>query len=320
MYLQQSRNPGEIWRKTYNLRMHRSFVASFAIVLGMSFVARFITLRSSGLTETKLTQLEALQVEIIKRMKLPETKLLPPVQKLEVDTSVPEEITTPIVAVPEKNLRRNNESVKLNLRDVSADLLNRSALNDLDRLTVNHGRNSAFDTSPDLNTKIDVGRLDVRSASIDLDVDGANTSRIAAANIDVPEVSITEAAAQPYSLQERGQLDTGDDDLLQADVSVVLTSKDVNIDIDEYPLWNRINAEFDRWDKGRYGALHNMLKKKGRSIIATLGFADGTSQKIIWNRGTTKILVQGRSKRNRIEELKQTISALTRLNINQIRS
>lgn len=111
-----------------------------------------------------------------------------------------------------------------------------------------------------------------------------------------------------------------DEDFLQADVSVVLTSSDINIDINEYPLWNRINAEFDRWDKGRYGTLHGFLQRKGRSIIAQLGFPDGTAQKIIWNRGATKILVQGESTRSRIDELRQAVSALTRLNLNKTRS
>lgn len=320
MMIRQSLNAGELWRKSYNLRMHRSFVAAIGIVLGMSFFARFIFLRSSGLTDVKLTQLEALQVEIIKRKKLPETKILPPVQKIEVETSVPEEITTPIVAVPEKSLRRNHDSAKLNLNDVSADLLDRSALDGFDRLSANRGRNSAFDANADFDTNLDVGRLDVGSASIDLDAGDLNSSRIAAAGIGVPKVNIvTEPAAQP-ELPEAMQPKPIDEDVLQADVSVVLTSKDVNIDINEYPLWNRINAEFDRWDKGRYGAMHQLLKRKGRSIIATLGFTDGTSQKIIWSRGATKILVQGRSNRNRIDELKQTISALSRLNINQSRS
>ncbi len=319
MSFRYTHRPGEIYRKTYALRMHRSLVAAMVIVLALLFVARFITLRSVGLSEVKLTQLEALQVEIIKRKELPETKILPPVQKIEPETSVPEEISTPIVAVPEKNLRRNSESAKLNLSDVNVDLFDQSALNEFDRLAAARGRNSAFDAAADFRTDLNVGRLDVGPASIDLGIDGVTAKRKPAAGITGPKVSLEEKT-MVRPAQQKAPVEKIDEDLLQADISVVLTSNDVNIDINEYPLWNRINAEFDRWDKGRYGALHRLLKKRGRSIIATLGFADGTSQKIIWNRGSTKILVQGRSNRNRIDELRQAISALTRLNLNQTRS
>ncbi|KAA3619462.1 MAG: hypothetical protein DWQ05_01705 [Calditrichaeota bacterium] len=309
-------NPGKTYRKFHSRRMHRSLVASLVIVLTFSFFARHIELRKSDLSQIKLAELEALQVEIIKRLKKPMTKVLPPVQKIDIAAVVPEKIETPIKAVPENN-RRKVESVDLKLSDVSANLLNHSALNQLSRLSAERGRNSGFDASQSIGANLDVGRLSSGPSNLDFDVGTTMQTRDKFA--DAPKVSLSESEPLKSKRPEKnpGKTDT---DFLQADVSVVLASSDINIDINEYPLWNRINAEFDRWDKGRYGALHDLLKKQGRTIIADLGFADGTSHKIIWKRGTTKIIVQGKSKRNRIDELKQAVAALTRLNLNQIRS
>ncbi|KAA3662320.1 MAG: hypothetical protein DWQ10_02680 [Calditrichaeota bacterium] len=310
-------NPGKAYRQNHHNRMYRSLIASLVIVLGFSFLARHISVRGNRFSDVELNEFEALQVELIKNIKKPEIKVFPQVQKIEPVVEVPEQIKTPIKAVPEKKKRPEAESIQFNLDDVSANLTSHSALGQINSSSARRGRNSAFDADVNIGANLDVGRLNAGPSDFDISLDTEVKTRQRADT--APKVKLP--VREPKHIEQpKMEEDAPDNDLLQADVSVVLTSSDINIDINEYPLWNRINAEFDRWDKGRYGSLPKHLKRLGRSIVAHVGFSDGTAQKIIWKRGATKILVQGNSKRTRIDELRQAVSALTRLNLNKTRS
>ena len=294
--------------ENYSRRMHRSTILALCIVLTFSYFARFIDLGSTVFKTMNKEDFKALQVEIIKQIVKPppkSTPILPPVRTVIETVPIPEKITTKVKAVPEKKRRtRKVEKVKFTLNDIKANLSDGSALDFTDNPSALNNRGSAFDDSPGINTNVANERLDVGPGDVNLELDSHRIDR--QPSQEQVEFSLPQAQVQPKKPAAK-VTEPEENDFLNADVSVVLASSDMNIGVQEYSLWNRLNAEFDRWDKGRYGSFPKYLQRKGRTITARFGYADGTAHHIIWNRGTTKIVIQGHSRRNRIDELKQAI-------------
>ncbi|MDQ7065115.1 MAG: hypothetical protein Q9P90_12830 [candidate division KSB1 bacterium] len=270
-------------------------------------------------------KLEALRLEEILPIKPPpppppQQVPVPPMVIAEPD-EVPEEITTPIRPVEKKRRRRrprDDSKISLDLAMNTGLTVPNNPTLDLSQPLANSRMRPGSEgvdlgiEAPDAPTGM------VRHRSPSLDLEGVNAERgrkkptIAVQDdFELPEPTSLKTASYIPEPQERQTAE----DLLGADVSLVIASTDLSMGVEEYKLWNRINGEFDRWDKGRYGIFPANLRRRGRAIIASFVYGNGVSHTIVWLRGNTKIYVKGTSTQNRLQELKKALTSMIQLNL-----
>ncbi len=304
--------------------LEKSIVAALILVHVLLYWARFIRLDRQAPMEAVEKKLEALHLEDILPIKPPppppRQPSIPPVAVAEPD-EVPEKITTPIRPVEKKRYRqrqRDDSKVSLDLSlHTDLALTDRPSL-DLSQPTI-QARNRIGDESIDLGIEIPdaPGAIEEqRSPSLDLTPGGARPARQEPELLQEDDLELPEPSSiKPASYEPETRRQTAGEDLLGADISLVIASTDLSMGIDEYKIWNRINGEFDRWDKGRYGVFPANLQRRGRAIIAHFSYENGVSHTIIWLRGNTKIYVKGDSARNRLQELKKALASMIQLNL-----
>ncbi len=298
--------------------LHRSYIGALIIVILLALAARHTNIKPLDPYDgAKVTEPFALEAIITKKQPPPPPKTAPPPKTIQPPPPdiVPEVITTKIKPIPKPPRRKPRRT-----RDVKADFnleadglfAEKSTIGEIDGPNAKN-RRKVSDNSPRLGSAL--GGLTANfeaPADLDLNVDGPNAQRNQRAQeLDLKIDTDKNDARKAAQKSEGSQVD----DLINADVSVVLTSTDLSMGAEAYQLWNRINAEFDRWDKGRYGALPIVLQRKGRSMVAVFDYAGGVGHRIVWGRGNTKIYVVGESTRNRVEEIALALNSLVQLNI-----
>lgn len=310
-------------RQLEKLLLHKGMVISLVLVLSAMMVARHVPImqRLAGTAGDDVLQALNLEVVLLKKPPPPPPpktmQVVPPVTIQKKKDIQPKKVTRP--AKPKRNPRRrfDDHKVDFSLSARSQALLaDASALGSIDAPVGRSSRLDAFDGGPSLS--LDAGSVVAEGgpAGISLEVDAAAVRTASAPALDEPalKLAVPEEPEKKTSQKAKKDVSAG---VIDANVSVVLASTDISAGSEEYQLWNRINAEFDRWDKGRYGSFPAQLQRRGRSIVAYFAYADGTGHRIVWRRGNTKIYVQGKSKRVRLMELKQAVSAMIQLNINK---
>lgn len=303
-------------------RLQQCLALSLLLVLILSFAARYITVSGNLDFDQPEAQNVSLALEAIMMKKPPpppmETKIIPP-PVVQPPDKVPDEITTKIKVIPDPPRRKPDpKSLKLNLPDNLAErTTTSSAMGEIDGPRSNR-------RAPEPGRRVELGAnlyrgndptLSTGPGNLDLGETRAQMSRRDSG--EKLELSLAgPATPEPETSRRASTSDETDlSGFLNADVSVVLASTDLSMGGEEYQLWNKINGEFDRWDKGRYGALPSALTRRGRAIVATFQYPDGSAQRIVWLRGNTKIYVLGKTNRNRIEELQLALTSIIQLNI-----
>ena len=85
-----------------------------------------------------------------------------------------------------------------------------------------------------------------------------------------------------------------------------------------YKLWNKINAELDRLNKGRYGRVPARLKRDRGGFQISFQYSDGVQHVVYWRRnGNVWIKVIGHSNLTAVQELRRVLTALLSLSLNQ---
>jgi len=85
---------------------------------------------------------------------------------------------------------------------------------------------------------------------------------------------------------------------------------------EDYKLWNKINAELDRLNKGRYGSVPDEIKRVRGGFLMHLTFPDGTRQEIHWeNAGNVWIKIIGNSKHTSVQELRRALDGLIKITL-----
>jgi hypothetical protein len=85
---------------------------------------------------------------------------------------------------------------------------------------------------------------------------------------------------------------------------------------EDYKIWNKINAELDRLNKGRYGSVPKEITRVKGGFIIRFGFPDGTRQEMHWeNAGNVWIKITGNSSRSSAQELRRALDALLKINL-----
>lgn len=88
------------------------------------------------------------------------------------------------------------------------------------------------------------------------------------------------------------------------------------IGTEDYQLWNKINSELDRLNKGRYGSVPSEIKRHRNGFLISFSYPDGTRHEIHWrNDGNVWIKVIGRTKKSNIHELGKTLERLLSLSL-----
>lgn len=86
---------------------------------------------------------------------------------------------------------------------------------------------------------------------------------------------------------------------------------------EDYKLWNKIIAELDRLNKGRYGKIPAELQRHPGGFLIYFTYSDKTQHEIHWrNNGNVWIKVIGQSNRTTIQELRKAADGLFRLSLN----
>ncbi len=97
----------------------------------------------------------------------------------------------------------------------------------------------------------------------------------------------------------------------------VLSFSSSTIGTEDYKLWNKVIAELDRLNKGRYGKIPPELQRHRGGFVINFTFSDKTQHEINWrNNGNVWIKVIGQSNRTTIQELRKAANGLFRLSLN----
>ncbi len=96
----------------------------------------------------------------------------------------------------------------------------------------------------------------------------------------------------------------------------ILTFSFSTIGTEDYKLWNKINAELDRLNKGRYGSVPKEIERNRRGFIVNLRYPDGVRHEIHWQiDGNVWIKIIGQSHKTALQELRRALNALLRLSL-----
>jgi hypothetical protein len=96
----------------------------------------------------------------------------------------------------------------------------------------------------------------------------------------------------------------------------VLSFSSSMIGTQDYKIWNKIIAELDRLNKGRYGKIPAELQRHRGGFLINFTFSDKTQYEIHWrNNGNVWIKVIGQSNRTTIQELRKAAGGLFRLSL-----
>ncbi|RMD99494.1 MAG: hypothetical protein D6814_05470 [Calditrichaeota bacterium] len=323
----KSKNPilaSQRYRKQA-LTFQKSLLLSLIICLMIFFAARYIRVITPMDLSSTAKELKLLKLEEILKVKPPAPKppralrLQPP--QVVREEPVPDRIKTPIRPVPDRRkIYRQTPEQEVRLELAANTDFDPVAAPDIALAAERRFKNQARgldEHGPQLEppTPADEG-VYAAPHQIDLDLK-ENAVAHPQNNGETLDLTLPEEVQAPISHEDQEQRQI--EDILHADVSLILTSTDLNMGEDEYQLWNRINAEFDRWDKGRYGPFPAALYRKGRAIIANFSFAGDRAQTIVWLRGMTKIYVKSEKQSNRLTELKNALRALIQLNLKRNR-
>lgn len=83
---------------------------------------------------------------------------------------------------------------------------------------------------------------------------------------------------------------------------------------EDYRLWNKLNAELDRLNKGRYGRVPDEIERHRRGFIIRFDFADNVQHEIHWQQdGNVWIKIIGEKYKSDIQELRRSVNSLLRL-------
>lgn len=96
----------------------------------------------------------------------------------------------------------------------------------------------------------------------------------------------------------------------------ILSFASSTIGTEDYKLWNKLNAELDRLNKGRYGRVPDEIQRNSRGFIIRFDFADSVQHEIHWQQdGNVWIKVIGDSHKSDIQELRRSVNSLLRLSV-----
>ena len=116
-----------------------------------------------------------------------------------------------------------------------------------------------------------------------------------------PENSTTKAIDKNLNLSLN--IDNGTERILRFAAS--------SIDTDDYKLWNKIHAELDRLNKGRYGKVPDEIRRHRRGFYINFNYSDGVAHQIHWQKnGNVWIKISGKNSRSSIFELRRALKAL----------
>lgn len=88
------------------------------------------------------------------------------------------------------------------------------------------------------------------------------------------------------------------------------------IGTEDYKLWNKINAELDRLNKGTYGHVPDEIERTRAGFIINFDYADASGHQINWqNDGNVWIKIKGDTNRSTIFELRRALNALLSLGL-----
>ena len=298
--------------------LHKSLIAALALVLVLSLSAPHIEVTNRFELDPADSNLILIALKTVspKKPDPPKPRVIPPpAVVVKEPEKVPDVIKTKIKPAPKRPRRQRGSETKLNINH-NTDLLasNSPSLGDLSGPNAHGQRRGSSIGLPDLDANLLSDRLvnDAGPGGLDIGETKAQARRETAPAAARMNLEI-KREPEPEPVATQGN----DDDItsfLDADVSLVLTSSDLSMGIEEYQIWNKINAELDRWDKGRYGSLPQSLQRRGRAIVESFQYDDGSAHRCVWLRGNTKLYVLGNSDRNRIAELQQALTAIIHLN------
>ncbi|NIR52228.1 hypothetical protein GWO43_26915 [candidate division KSB1 bacterium] len=97
----------------------------------------------------------------------------------------------------------------------------------------------------------------------------------------------------------------------------ILSFASSTIGTEDYKLWNKINAELDRLNKGRYGSVPKEIQRNPGGFLINFSYSDGVKHEIHWrNNGNVWIKVIGTSNKTSIAELRRVLRGLLKLSLN----
>ncbi|MFQ5637579.1 MAG: hypothetical protein ACE5IR_06240 [bacterium] len=300
----------------YKKNLEKTLVGSLVLVIVVfRFTADFnkspdLSLQESVVLEfLDLPEIPPL-VEDKPKMKMENVVELPPIEEEVVETEpiIKEEI--------DEMLGENEEQVELSLDsdDIGTYLVSNSQLGTITgpQLSLRKRRASRV-------AKMSLRRGSHYSGSENGSSIDIGSTRRFERNLDSNEsFELKTSLAKPkpvkqQRLEKKNELSLG----ISGQEGKVLSFAASTMGTEHYKLWNKINSELDRLNKGRYGAIPDKIKRNRGGFLIHLSYSDGVRHEIHWrNNGNVWIKIFGDSKKSALQELQRVWSSLLELTLN----
>lgn len=255
--------------------------------------------------------IEVIEVPVVKE-ELPPPTLPPVVHKVEKPF-------TPVIKQEKpdpRKIREELEDVTLDLNiDADSKLLTNSQMDEMSF--------ASFDRSFQRNvTKVSLDLSTDRSGITGADANGLDLDlSTEASGPKIPDDDIVLDSPLTVSRETQTEMPQKDTNTSQELIELnenqfILKESESTIGTNEYRLWNRINAVFDRLDKNRFGNLPANVVRTASGLNVSFSYRDKSQHDIFWSKGGKVIIrVTGQRPRRLTTELEKAYDALFRLTL-----
>lgn len=209
----------------------------------------------------------------------------------------------------------DEEQLQLASNDVGDYLLSDSQLGSVS------GPEMTFRQSRNRDARLNVGGAGNRNFEDGAGLDIGKTESTSRRSLDSggkgPELDIGKNSSPAGNRNQEGTVERQTPRLgLTGKNTRVLSFASSTIGTEDYKLWNKLNAELDRLNKGRYGHVPSEIERHRRGFIIRFTFSDNIKHEIHWQQdGNVWIEIVGESNKSDLQELRRSVTSLLRLSI-----
>lgn len=240
----------------------------------------------------------------------------PPIQTEEiVELEVEEPAPVPEVETEDPRIVYQEEQPEVKLALASNDngsyLFSDSQMEGLPGDDLNVRANLSYDVNSDLTFGSRKSNLDMSNTNLDIGK-RTGTDRFAT---EAPKLDLKiEKKKKPASPKPQPTAKTSLPIAGKGERILSLASS--TIGTEDYKLWNKINAELDRLNKGTYGHVPDEIVRTRSGFTINFEYADASGHEINWhNDGNVWIKIKGNTNRSNIFELRRALNALLSLGL-----
>jgi hypothetical protein len=295
----------------------RRYRRNIELALVISLAAAIVTIRLLSMVhfDQFFVFEDRAEFESIDIIEIPPAIEEPPKLKMEEVVEIPPEEESEKSAIEkeiEQLIEEEKDEVQLSLssNNLGELLLSNSPLGDIAGPELNFRKVRADDASRiDLKSRKFYGDA---NSGLDIGKTESSTRKISNDNVGLDLKTKPVEFGKTAETNKKSDPKLGISDVPERIISFASST----FGTEDYKLWNKINSELDRLNKGRYGSVPKEIERFRGGFLIHFSFPDGTRQEIHWeNAGNVWIKIIGKSNRTQVQELRRALDSLLKLTL-----